>query len=106
MSNVYGSNYNKEFLSSPKQFAEIGEYNGKVRFIYDTFAGAAGGDDVYFGKLPANARILRLGGGGLGTAPVFSHAAMDKLTSKEDLVVTLDGDASASGYVFAEYVTE
>lgn len=106
MANIYGSNYNKEFIASPKQFAEVGEYNGKVRCMFDSFSGAAGGDVLYFGKLPAGARVIDVKGSGLGTAPVFSHALGDKLSAKEDITVTLDGDAAANGFALVLYVTE
>lgn len=106
MANIYGSNYTKEYINSPKEFADIGEYNGKVRCMFDSFSGAAGGDVLYFGKLPIGARVIDVKGSGLGTAPVFSHALGDKLSAKEDTFVTLDGDASASGFALILYVTE
>ena len=106
MADVFGSNYTKEYISSPKQFADIGEYNGKVRCMFDSFSGAAGGDVVYFGKLPAGARVIDVKGSGLGTAPVFSHALGDKLSAKADVTVTLDADASANGFALVLYVTE
>jgi hypothetical protein len=106
MADIYGSNYQKEYIDSPKQFADIGEYNGKLRCMFDSFSGASGGDVVYFGKLPAGARVIEVKGSGLGTAPEFSHAMGDKLSSKEDATVTLDADASANGFALVIYVTE
>jgi len=106
MANIYGSNYDKEYNQSPKQFADIGEYNGKVRCMFDSFSGAAGGDVLYFGKLPAGARVIDVKGSGLGTAPVFNHALGDKLSAKGDATVTLDADASANGFALVLYVTE
>lgn len=106
MADIYGSNYQKEYIDSPKQFAEIGEYNGKLRCMFDSFSGAAGGDVLYFGKLPAGARVIDVKGSGLGTAPVFSHALGDKLSAKADATVTLDADAAASGFALILYVTE
>lgn len=103
MANINGSNYDKEFNQEPKQAAAVGEYNGKQRVAIDSFAGAAGGDVVYFAKLPANAFILNLSAIGAGTAPVFNVAVGDKLSAEQDITCTLDGDAAASGKIWVEY---
>jgi len=103
MADIYGSNYQKEFINEPSEAAAIGEYNGKQRVAIDSFSGAAGSDDVYFAKLPAGAFILAFGNIGAGTAPSFSVSVGDKLSQSTDLVCTLDGDASASGKIWVEY---
>jgi hypothetical protein len=103
MADIYGSNYQKEFINEPKEAANVGEYNGKQRVAIDSFSGAAGGDDVYCAKLPANAFILNLSAIGAGTSPVFNVAVGDKLSSEQDIVCTLDGDAAASGKIWVEY---
>lgn len=106
MANIYGDNYNKEFILDPSQPANIGEYGGKKKVMFDRFSGAAGGDDVYFGKLPIGALVLNISHIGGGTAPVFSVAVGDKVSVETDLICTLDGDAAASGLIFCEYILD
>jgi hypothetical protein len=103
MANIYGSNYQKEFINEPKEAANVGEYNGKQRVAIDEFSGAAGSDDVYFAKLPANAFILNLTVIGGGTAPTFNVAIGDKLSAEQEIICSLDADASASGKCWVEY---
>lgn len=106
MADVYGSNYDKEFIQDPKQPANIGEFGGRKKVMFDEFSGAAGGDDVYYGKIPAGARVLALSNIGAGTAPSFNVAVGDKITSESDLICTLDVDAAASGSIWCEYILD
>jgi hypothetical protein len=106
MADVYGSNYNKEFIQVPSEQAAIGEYGGRKKVMFDTFSGASGSDDVYFGKIPAGARVLAITESGGGTAPTFNIAVGDKISSETDLICSLDADASASGFCFAEYLLD
>ena len=107
MADIYGSNYQKEFVDVPSDQAAPGEYGGRVKCMYDSYAGATpGADNVYLGKIPSGARILRLSHVGGGTAPTWSVALDDKLTAEADLILTLDGDGAASGYGFCEYVLD
>ena len=106
MADINGSNYNLEFVAEPSQQAAIGEYGGRKKIMYDEFSGAAGGDVVFFGKIPAGARILDLKNIGAGTAPVFNIAVGDKIASLQDITCTLDGDASAAGSVWVEYILD
>jgi hypothetical protein len=106
MANINGANYEKEFNSDPSQPANIGEYGGKVKVMLDSFSGAAGSDVVYFGKIPVGAKVLSVDHIGAGTAPVFNVAKGDKILATQDLICTLDGDASASGQLFCQYVLD
>jgi hypothetical protein len=106
MADVYGSNYQKEFVNIPSEQGAIGEMGGKVKAAFDSFSGASGGDDVYFGKIPAGARILSLNEIGGGTAPSFNVAVGDKISSEQDLICTLDADAAASGSCWVEYLLD
>jgi len=103
MADLFGSNYSKEFINVPSEAANIGEYNGKQRVAIDTFSGAAGSEDLYFAKLPAGSFILNLTVIGGGTLPVFNVDVGDKLSAEQDIICTLDADASASGKVWVEY---
>lgn len=103
MADIYGSNYQKEFINEPKEAANPGEYAGKQRVAIDEFSGAAGGDDVYMAKLQKGAFILGFGNIGAGTTPVFNVSVGDKLSDSTDIICTLDGDAAASGKIWVEY---
>lgn len=103
MADIYGSNYNKEYIKEPKEAANVGEIAGKVRLILDEFSGASGGDDVYFGKLQKGAIILSIASSGTGTTPSFNVAEGDKLSADTDLICTLDVDAAASGKCWIQY---
>jgi len=106
MADIYGKNYNGEYNVEPQVKGDVGESGGRLRVMYDSFSGAAAGDVLHFGKLPAGARILRVSHSGLGTAPVYNFAVNDKLASQLDLQATLDVDASAAGYVFVEFILD
>jgi hypothetical protein len=106
MANIFGSNYTKEFINDPSEPANIGEYNGKVRAMIDSFSGAVAADDVYFGKIPAGAIILSLSAIGGGASPTFNVAVGDKITAEQDLICTLDAGALASGKCICQYVLE
>jgi len=106
MADVFGSNYQKEFINVPSEQGAIGEMGGKVKASFDSFSGAAGSDDVYFGKIQSGARILAISSIGTGTAPVFNVAIGDKLSSEQDLICTLDVDAAASGSIWVEYLLD
>lgn len=115
MADILGVNYALEFSDIPSQQAAPGEYGGRVKCMFDSYSGAAGADEVFFGKVPAGARILELSGSGLGTAPTFEKrvdgadsaiAAGDKLASESIMKVTLDGDASATGYALVKYLLD
>lgn len=103
MADIFGSNYSKEYIQEPKQAANVGEIAGKARVAYDEFSGAAGLDDVYFGKLQKGAIILDIQVIGGGTAPTFNVAIGDKLSADSDLICTLDADAAASGKCWVLY---
>jgi hypothetical protein len=103
MANIYGSNYQKEFINEPKEAANVGEYAGKQRIAIDEFSGASGGDDVYMAKLPAGSFIIAFNHIGGGTAPTLNVSVGDKLSSEQDIICTLDGDAAASGKIWVEY---
>lgn len=106
MADIYGSNYDKEFIQDPSQPANIGEYGGRKKVMFDEFSGAAGLDDVYFGKVPAGARILALNEIGGGTAPSFNISVGDKISVETDLICSLDADAAASGSCWCEYILD
>lgn len=106
MANVYGSNYDKEFIQDPSSPANIGEYGGKVKVMLDSFSGAVAADDVYFGKIPAGALILSISAIGAGTAPTFNVAVGDKISAEQDLICTLDGDTTPAGKCFCQYVLD
>jgi hypothetical protein len=107
MANIDGKNYAKEFSNIPSEAADIGEYGGRKKIIFDEFSGAAGLDTVNFGKIPPGARILALSEIGGGTAPTFSHSVGDKIgASGEILICTLDADAAATGMIWIEYILD
>ena len=106
MADVFGSNYSKEFINVPSEQGAIGEMGGRKKVMFDEFSGAAGSDDVYFGKIPSGARILNLNEIGGGTAPVFNVAVGDKISAEQDLICTLDVDAAASGSCWCEYILD
>lgn len=63
MADLYASNYTKVYVNKPSEKAGKGEYNGHVKVLYDEYvvptANELGTSDVlYFGKLPAGARVL------------------------------------------------
>jgi len=103
MANIYGSNYQKEFINEPKEAANVGEYAGKQRVAIDSFSGAAGSDDVYCAKLPAGSFVLAASVIGGGTAPTFNVAAGDKMVAETEVICTLDADAAADGKCWIEY---
>jgi len=77
MADINGGNYAKEFVDIPSDVAAIGEYGGRKKVMFDTYTGATpGADDVYFGRIPAGARILQFTTIGGGTAPTFSTKAV------------------------------
>jgi hypothetical protein len=41
MANINGKNYAKEFSNIPSEAADIGEYGGRKKIIFDEFSGAA-----------------------------------------------------------------
>lgn len=106
MADVFGSNYQKEFINVPSEQGAIGEMGGKKKVSFDSFSGAAGSDDVYFGKLQAGARILAVNHIGAGTSPAFNVTVGDKLSAEQDLICTLDVDAAASGSCWVEYLLD
>ena len=106
MADIYGSNYAKEFINVPSEQGAIGEMGGRKKVMFDEFSGAAGGDDVYFGKIPAGARILAVNHIGGGTAPVFNVSVGGKLSAEQDLIMTLDADALAAGSAWVEYLLD
>ena len=106
MADVFGSNYQKEFINVPSEQGAIGEMGGRKKVMFDEFSGAAGLDDVYFGKIPAGARVLAVNEIGGGTAPTFNVAAGDKISAEQDLICTLDADAAASGSCWVEYLLD
>jgi hypothetical protein len=108
MANIEGKNYAKEFSNIPSEAADIGEYGGKKKIMFDEWSGAAAGDAIYFGKIPPGATVLAITDIGGGTAPTFSHTIGDKTgTSSEDLILTTDGgDGLATGKVWVEYILD
>lgn len=104
MATLYGVNYTKTEISKPSEKVAPGELNGRCRVLYDEItlaAEAANGDEIYFSKLPAGARVLgaallvsgSLGAGGLSLGNVAS--ASGAVAADDDAFVDL-ADASAS----------
>jgi hypothetical protein len=110
MADIYGSNYQLEYVDVPSQQGAPGESGGRVKCMYDAWTGATpGADDVYLGKIPGGARILRIsdiaGAAGSGT---YSLAPGAKVPAGDpvDLVLTTAGDSAAAGAVFCEYILD
>ena len=107
MASIDGKNYAKEFSNIPSEAADIGEYGGRKKVIFDEFSGAVGADTVNFGKIPPGSRILAISALGAGTAPTYSHAVGTKTgSSSEILICTLDGDTAATGQIWIEYILD
>jgi len=107
MAIIYGKNYEGEYVAVPQVKGAVGENGGRVRALYDSFAGAAAaGDSFYIGKIPAGARILRITASGMGTSPSFNVAVNDKLAAETVVIGTMGATPAASGYAFIEYILD
>jgi hypothetical protein len=60
MADLFGANFTKS-RAVPRERVEVTDWGGRVRAMYDSYAFTANpdnGDDLYFAKTPAGARIL------------------------------------------------
>ena len=105
MANIYGVNYVKEFNNVPSERANIGEYGGKVKALFDVVAAGAGLDVMYVGKVPAGARILRCSNIG-GNSPTYTVAPGDKLTVDTVVTATLGAAPTFPVSVWVEYLLD
>lgn len=69
MADVYGSNYQKEWVDEPAVQADPGTRNARILCFYDEFTGIADTNDVHICKIQNKARFIgieALDGGTLG----------------------------------------
>lgn len=78
MATLYGSNYQKAYVNDPKQMINRGEFNGKIRAIFDSHTFVANvnaiADIVKLGKIRKGMRFVDalVKCGSLGTTGIFS----------------------------------
>lgn len=106
MATIYGDNFQKAYVDVPKGLANMGEYGGVKKVLFDLKAGAVAADVLKIGKLPKGARILELKSVGAGTGAAFNLSAMDVMAAETDLSITIGTSPSATVYAWAEYVLD
>jgi hypothetical protein len=86
MADQYAVNYKKRHVTLPAKLTEVATNGGKIRVLYDTYVTATTGatDTIYFGKLPAEARVWEAR---------LSASATTGATAKIQLGIVGDTDA-------------
>lgn len=122
MANVYGSNYQKEWISDPSEQADKGTQNARIVCFYDEAAPVAAADVVYICKIQHQARLLSvedtlgaaLGAGGLqlldkdgnSSAVVAGDLIDGQVEGGLDLVLIADGATAPSLNLLAKFLMD
>jgi hypothetical protein len=111
MADLYGSNYNKEWIADPSEAADKGSQNAKINCFLDEVTGIAATDKLYLCKIQTLATFLGLEAL-VGTIGAGALEAIDKdgnataintgdlldggIEGGLDIVLTADGATSAT----------
>jgi hypothetical protein len=122
MANVYGSNYQKEWINEPSEQADKGSSNASIKCFYDEAAGVAAADLVYICKIQHSVRLLSvtdvagaaLGAGGLtvvdkdgnSTAVSAGDSIDGQVDGGLDLILTADGATAANLKLLAQFLMD
>lgn len=107
MATLNGVNFNKNYVLIPSQKAGIGETNGRVRMLYDSYtliAESTSGDILKMGKLPISARVISWrvvspDQGGTGTVNFGWAASDDGVEAAQAAGFISAGDNSGQAYL-------
>lgn len=105
MANIYGENYTKAFINNPSEQANMGEYGGVKKVLFDRVAAGAAADVLSIGKLPKGARVLTIGNVG-GNNPVCNVAPADLIAAETIITFTLGGAPVFPVSAWVEYVID
>ena len=105
MANIYGSNYTKAFINNPAEQANMGEYGGVKKVIFDQVAAGAGADVLYIGKLPKGARVITVGNVG-GNNPTCNVSPAQLISAETAVTFTLGAAPSVPVSAWVEYVVD
>lgn len=105
MSDIYGSNYTKAYINNPAEQANMGEYGGVKKVIFDQVATGAGADVLYIGKLPKGARVISVGNVG-GNNPICNVSPAQLISAETAVTFTLGAAPSFPVSAWVEYVVD
>lgn len=121
MANIYGSNYQKEWINDPSEQASKGTRNAHLKCQLEDASGISAGDLVYLFKLQAKAVLVEasalvgtLGAGGLQVIDKDGNASAvavgDELDGQVegglDVVLVADAGTSASVKVLVKLLMD
>ena len=121
MADIYGSNYEKEWVLDPSEQAAKGSRNAHIKCQLEEASGIAAADEVYLHKLQNKAVFLGLedlvgasGAGGLTAVDKDGNsvaiAVGDELDGQIDggldIILTADGATSASIKVLLKFLMD
>lgn len=105
MSDIYGKNYTKAYINNPAEQANMGEYGGVKKVLFDQVDTGAGADVLSIGKLPKGARVITIGNVG-GNSPVCNVAPADLIAAEKIVTFTLGAAPTFPVSAWVEYVVD
>ena len=105
MSDIYGANYTKAYINNPAEQANMGEYGGVKKVIFDQVAAGAGADVMHVGKLPKGARVLSVNNVG-GNNPTCNVAPAALIAAETVVTFTLGAAPTFPVSAWVEYVVD
>lgn len=105
MADIYGANYTKAYINNPAEQANMGEYGGVKKVLFDKVAAGAGADVLSIGKLPKGARVLSVNNVG-GNNPVCNVAPADLIAAETIVTFTLGAAPTFPVSAWVEYVVD